>query len=305
MAGLCVLSDLELTGAIPFHGSPSEDFVRVRQCEVPEHLPAPSLQGPNWELDATRLLLRVPSLGRFLVSDGRMLDVEPAPDSSLEEMLPFVLGSGIGAILYQRGGMVLHAASVAVNGQAYAFCGPSGAGKSTLAAALCGAGCDFVSDDVLAVSLDRDGRPVIWPDGRQLKLFKTSIASLGLEGARGKEVRSGLGKHYVESPGGCVSEPLPLRSVFVLRDARPPYTPGLERLSPVDAAQALTNESYRPRLASALTSPARRVGLTGSILRHTSVFYLTRTRNLDLLGETAAGLCEIWRDAQAGPPHPC
>ena len=234
-----------------------------------------------------------------------MLDVEPAPDSSLEEMLPFVLGSGIGAILYQRGGMVLHAASVAVNGQAYAFCGPSGAGKSTLAAALCGAGCDFVSDDVLAVSLDRDGRPVIWPDGRQLKLFKTSIASLGLEGARGKEVRSGLGKHYVESPGGCVSEPLPLRSVFVLRDARPPYTPGLERLSPVDAAQALTNESYRPRLASALTSPARRVGLTGSILRHTSVFYLTRTRNLDLLGETAAGLCEIWRDAQAGPPHPC
>ena len=54
-------------------------------------------------------------------------------------------------IIFQNGGLVLHAASIAIGAEAYLFAGPSGAGKSTL--------CSFsdkgtvLSDDLTAIRL--------------------------------------------------------------------------------------------------------------------------------------------------------
>src|SRR5262249_21147196 len=146
--------------------------VRIRRKPVADRLDRVINRGPVWEINEQSFLLSLPGIGRFLATGGSDLYVDPAPESSLEDTVSFLLGPAFSALVLHRGGLVLHASAVACRGRGYLFCGRSGAGKSTLAAALSSAGCTFVNDDVCSVETDHDGRPVIWPDGRQLKLLE-------------------------------------------------------------------------------------------------------------------------------------
>ncbi|WP_448192477.1 hypothetical protein [Azospirillum sp. sgz301742] len=295
IAGLTVAAEMELPGVVPLTAPPGEVDVHIRRRPVPDRLEGATIHGPVWEMEGRRFLLRLPAIGRFLAEDGRTLDMEPAPGTDPADAMPFLMGTGFGILLHQRGGMVLHAASVAAEGQAYAICGRSGAGKSTLVAALCQAGCNFVSDDVSAIALDDGGRPVLWPDGRQFKLFEESIAFCDLEEQRRGAVRTGIGKHYVEPPGPAGDGPVPLAAIYILRDQKPPLHAGIERLPPLDAAQALLNESYRPRMVLAMAKTSRQVAMTAAILRHVPVFHLTRPRDLDRLADTVTAVQAHWR----------
>lgn len=290
ISGLTISAEMDLPGIVSVPVPAGTEAVRIRCRPVPEHLDEAIARGPVWEVDKRRFLLRLPGIGRFLAEDGHTLDMEPAAGTEPADALPFLLGTGFGALLHQRGGLVLHAASVAVDGKAYLICGHSGIGKSTLAAALCRAGCSFISDDVSAVALDGDEKPVLWPDGRQLKLFDESIAHLDLEERRRGAVRTGIAKHYVEPPGPEREGPVRLGAIYLLRDQRPPLAAGIERLSRLDSAQALLNESYRRQLVVAMNKAGRQVALTAAILRHVPVFYLTRPRDLDRLAATAQEL---------------
>lgn len=296
ICGLSVAAEMGLPGAVPYPVPPGTEDVAIRRQPVPERLDHADIRKPVWEMDARRFLLRLPTIGRFLAEDGRILDVEPAPGMDLADALPFLLGTGFGALLYQRGGMVLHAATVAKDGRAYAICGRSGAGKSTLAAALCQAGCQLVSDDLTSVGLDGDGRPLAWPDGRQFKLFDDSIAQCELESRRRAPVRSKIDKYYVEPRTAELGGAVPLAAIYLLRDQRPPLEVGIERLSALDSAQALLNESYRPRLLLAMARAERHVAQTAAMLRHVPVFHLTRPRALSGLAGTAEDLQTHWHE---------
>ena len=172
-------------------------------------------------------LLRVPRLARFLITAGRDIVVEIEPGVTDHDAAGFVLGSAFGILLHQRGALVLHGAAVAKDGRAIAICGASGAGKSTLAAALCRDGCAFVTDDICVVGLDANRRPVVLPDGRQLKLWKQSIDRLDLAQLRGEAVRESFEKYFID-PSDARGQPSPLAAIYVLREARPPFKAGIE-----------------------------------------------------------------------------
>ena len=305
ISGLSVVSEMEMPGVAPVAVPAGSEDVRIRRRPVPEHLEEAITVGPVWELDKRRFLLRLPGVARILASDGCTLDMDSGPGTDPADAMPFLLGTGFGALLLQRGGLVLHAASVAANGRAYVFCGPSGIGKSTLAAALCQAGCLFVSDDVCAIGQDETGTPVLWPDGRRLKLFDESIASLNLDGQRRGVVRAGIEKHYVdppspekagpEIPAREMDFPAPVAAIYILRNQAHSNEGGIEQLSPLNGAQGLLNESYRPRLALAMAPGSRQVDVTAAILRHGPVYRLTRPRDLRGLADTAAELQAHWR----------
>jgi hypothetical protein len=287
---------MELPGVVPFPVPPGREDVQINRRAVPESLDNFTAHGPGWEMNESRFLLRLPGIGRFLASNGCTLDMDPAPETDSADAMPFLLGTGFGALLLQRGGMVLHGSAVALDGRAYVFCGRSGIGKSTLAAALCRAGCRFLNDDVCAVESDATGAPVIWSDGRQLKLFDEAIARLDLASRRRQPVRTGIGKSYVEPPGPHLDGPAPVAAVYLLRDQVLPNQAGIERLSPLNGAQALLNESYRPGLALAMARGSRQVAVTAAVLRHAQIFTLTRPRDLGLLDQTANELRDHWRE---------
>jgi hypothetical protein len=290
ISGLTVQSDFELPGALPADAATAD--VVVRQCDVPARLEALTGAGPDWQMDDSRFLLSLPGIGRFLVADGRLIEMQP--EGEPRDAVPFLLGTALGALLLQRGNLVLHASSVSRDGGGVALCGHSGIGKSTLAAALCRAGCNFVSDDVSVVELGPHG-VALWPDGRCLKLFEESLARLGLAAHRGQEVGSGTNKHYVELRGRESAGPMPLRAIYVLRDREGQGASQIVRLSPVDAAQTLLNESHRPLLSLAMAKRNPQVAMTAAVVAKVPMFRFARGRDLDGLHQTAEELLVHWR----------
>jgi hypothetical protein len=294
VCGLSVSSDITLPGLIEGRtGTPPE--VTIRRGPVPAELAEASAKGPTWQAGPRQFLLHIPSVARFLLSEGREIVFAPASEASMPDIPIFLIGTVFGILLHQRGQIVLHASAVQVDGRAVLFCGASGAGKSTLAAAFAQRGYALVTDDLCSVSLDAHGRPTVHPDGRHLKLWAQAIERLDLGQTRGERVRPQLQKYYVE-PKHALSEPLPLGAIYMLREARAPYAPGIERPNIVDSALALRRNAYRPLLIRRLNQRENYFRAAAAIANAAGVFYLTRTLDFAKMPDVIASLRAHWHD---------
>jgi energy-coupling factor transporter ATP-binding protein EcfA2 len=293
ISGLAVSSQMELPGAIatPAHNGCAD--VTVRIAPVPQALDFAAASGPTWDMDAETVLLRVPRLARFLIKSGCDICVELESGVTAREASGFVLGTSFGILLHQRGALVLHGAAVAQGGRAVAICGHSGAGKSTLAAALCREGFAFVTDDICVVSPDAQHRPVVLPDGRQLKLWRESIDRLDLSARQGEAVRESFEKYFIEPPASAAAAPL-LSAIMVLREARPPFQEGIEPLALPDAMRMLDYQAYRPGLRAKLGSKPQMLAQAAALFGHAKIFTLTRPRGFEHLQATIAMLRQHW-----------
>ena len=297
MSGLIVGSDIRLPMLLPV--SQCEAFsldVTINIEYVPKRLENPIHSGVNWSADSSRFLLDLEGIGRFMAADGCRVTFSPAQGTQVEDILIFVTGTMLSAILYQRGAFLLHGSAVVWNGRAFIFCGPSGAGKSTLASALCRAGCEFLSDDLSMIQPDATGVPSVYPDGRAIRLYTDSIERLGLEGAVGSRVRQMIDKYHVTPPSGeaLIADSVPIGGIYIVADATPASPTGIILLPPVTAAQALFWQSYRRRLALAFVGGSLIAARTAEILTHAHVYYLHRLPNLRRIDETVALLFEHW-----------
>jgi hypothetical protein len=294
VCGLSVASDVALPGLIEGRpGTPPE--VTIRCAPVPADLAGATAKGPTWQAGPDQFLLHIPGIARFLLTGGREIAFAPESEDSLAHLPIFLIGTVFGILLHQRGQIVLHASAVQVQGRAVLFCGASGAGKSTLAAALGQRGYPVVTDDVCAIQIDGNPGPLVFPDGRQLKLWAQSIERLKLGDTRGARVRPELQKFYVE-PQQSYSEPLPLGAVYVLREARPPHAEGIERPNVVDAALALRRNAYRPLLIRRLNQKEDYFRAAAAVVNAAGIFYLTRTLDFAKMPDVIGTLEAHWRE---------
>jgi hypothetical protein len=149
------------------------------------------------------------------VSDGELIEVflNAGTDQTLAR-LP-LLGPVMGTLLRQRGNLVLHASSVAIDGRAVAFIGHKGFGKSTTAASLQARGHPLVADDVLPVTVN--GSATVWPGYPQLKLWpEAAKAALGDGPERLQNLHDRVSKKGRTAQGAAPDVPLPLEAVYVL-----------------------------------------------------------------------------------------
>ncbi len=294
VAGLAVASEIELPGAIPAQPA-SAPAVTVRAAPVPASLHDAAKKGATWQIAGDRFLFQVPDVARFLLSGGREIIFEPAPGVEAGDVSIFLIGTVFGILLHQRGEIVLHASAVRVNDKAVLFCGASGAGKSTLAAALAQRGFPLVADDLCAITLAAGAAPMVQPDGRHLKLWAQAIEKLDLAERRGAAVRNRLEKFFVE-PAVALAEPLPLGAVYALREARPPYKPGIERPNVVDAALLLRRSAYRPLMVNRMGQKADYFLAATAIANAAGIFHLTRALNFAAMPDVVSSLEQHWLD---------
>lgn len=294
ISGLNVASDIALPGLIEGRtGAPAE--VTIRRGQVPDRLDDVSASGPTWQAGPRRFLLHIPGIAHFLLADGREIVFAPASEESMSDIPIFLVGTVFGILLHQRGQIVLHASAVQVDGRAVLFCGSSGAGKSTLAAAFAQRGYALVTDDLCSISLGAHGGPIVHPDGRHLKLWAQAIERLDLNETRGERVRPKLQKYYV-APERVLTEPLPLGAIYVLREARAPHAPGIERQNIVDAALALRRNAYRPLLIRRLNQREDYFRAAAALTHVAGVSYLTRAFDFAKMPEVIAWLEAHWRE---------
>lgn len=236
--GLSVRSELPLPGFAPAAGE-GNGAVAVRFGSVP----AP---GEGWaEARGGDLLLAIPEVGRFRVSGGREIVIDPKPGASERNIRVYLLGSAFGALLHQRGLVPLHANAIEIGGKAVAFSGRSGAGKSTLAAWLADRGHRVLCDDVCAIGFAENGAPIAWPGIPRLRLWQDAIERSGREAAAYERSFDGEDKFDVPTAAPAAADPLPLGACYLLAEAQAGEAPAIERLRGAAAAEALIANTYR------------------------------------------------------------
>jgi hypothetical protein len=297
IGGLTVDCELSLPALRVAATGPAD--VEVIEGPVPERLAAPIEQTGRWQRDRDSVLLIWPRIGRFLVSRGQRIDfarsaVAPGGDEGLALLIPRLLGTVFGTLLHQRGCLVLHGAAVVFDGRAQVICANSGTGKSTLAAALARSGCRLIGDDLCVIAADP---PLVQPDGRYMKLWRDTVDHLGWsERVRGTAAARDE-KFYIEPPVRAPDDAVPLGNVHILRDADPEALVSLHALDRPAALQALTEHTYRRRLARGVAGPDRYFDSLSSVLRHARVLELSRPRDLSRLMPAAQALLDHWRSS--------
>ena len=129
--------------------SNKEADVRIHAGSVsPVGLDGAKVLGSFLQTTRDQLWLTVPGVARFLICHGNKIIYEPIDDADEDSIRMFMLGSCLGALLFQRGFLVLHGNAFEVDGQCVMCVGHSGAGKSTLAAEMMRRGHRIIADDV-------------------------------------------------------------------------------------------------------------------------------------------------------------
>ncbi|MBQ4551085.1 MAG: hypothetical protein IJA49_08340 [Oscillospiraceae bacterium] len=118
--------------------------------------------------------------GCNFVTDGRMIQVDPFENYSESKMGLYLMGSGMGAILIQRGFMLLHGSCVTDGKNTILITGDSGAGKSTTAAEFLKRGWKLVTDDVTCI-FDQDGVPMVQSSYPSQKLWQDAMDCYDVE----------------------------------------------------------------------------------------------------------------------------
>jgi hypothetical protein len=172
---LTIRSDLPLPELLPGNGKADVTILSDRIG------PSPEEEGPILcsRADDREVCLTWGRVGTVLVRGGCEMIVDPAPGVGPEPIRLLILGAAMGVLLYQRGLTVLHGSAVAIDGGVVAFLGVKGAGKSAIAAALYARGHRFITDDLLVVQYDQQGKPLVLAGYPQIKLWPDAVSMLG------------------------------------------------------------------------------------------------------------------------------
>ncbi len=244
-AGLRIRSDIELPEWSGFEFNESINQFDVRFICLPAQLLAESVIVAN----QNELILQISETARYIVRDGKEIEITPAVHAKEREIRLFLLGSGWGALCYQRGLLAIHASVVQFNGQCIAFCGASGAGKSTLAASLVQQGGSLISDDLTCIQFF-EGKAWAFPAAPRLKLWRSALDQLGLAGRDLEPDHFRLDKfHLTQSPTFRPGGPVCLDVVCILSWGETKIT----RLRGFQAVNRLiASATYRPDILEKL-----------------------------------------------------
>lgn len=204
---LCLHSEIPLSGLPRANGEP-DVIIRLKDSREQSN---PKTIKPSQDIFG-----RLAGIGTCQFSEGRLITITPFEDVTHEMISPNILGGCMSVILRQRGFLVLHASSVAIQDKVVAFLGHSGWGKSTLAAALHTHGHSVITDDVLAISLEDVENPIVVPSFPQCKLSPQAAEALGKDPNSLEPLYAHSSKRAYHFQSGFQQERLPLHSIYLL-----------------------------------------------------------------------------------------
>ncbi|MEO0463970.1 MAG: hypothetical protein AAF127_12625 [Pseudomonadota bacterium] len=194
------------------------------------------------------ILIDVPGKLMMRIMNGTTITYQPYVGVCAAELRAFLLGSGLGALLAQRGALVLHANAIAMpDGSALICIGDSGAGKSTTAAAMMLRGYDVLADDVCPIASDG----MIHPGLARMKLWDDAARKLGITTHGLERLPGERAKFNVPLPALASSAPRRPGLIVMLNPA-PSDAITVTPLTGADKFVALRNNIYRPVFNRAL-----------------------------------------------------
>jgi hypothetical protein len=232
--------------------------------------------------------LAVPQVAQYSVEEGQRIIITPLPNVAPERIRLFLLGSAMGALLYQRGLFPLHGSAVETRWGAMIFVGAPGAGKSTTAAQFLRKGYRLLSDDVCAVSATPEGLQIL-PALAQFRLCTDAYERLGNQGG----ARFDVDKFVVPMGEGYCPHPVPLRAIHILTD-HDSVTPKFEVLRGFDRVQRLFENLYRPHYLKGQATQSDLMRMAGLIAKQATMVAVSRRRDPEMIEGLVAFLESAW-----------
>lgn len=240
------------------------------------------------------LRLQIWDVGHFRILGGHRIGWCPAqPGLSLGELRTYLLGSAIGALLIQRGLLVLHGNALERDGRAIVCLGASGAGKSTLACALMHQGWRLLADDLVAITPEG----MVLPGIPRIKLWQDALPAFGFSPGSLSPVAAGMAKYLIPADQ-LRPAPAPARLAQLYLLQREPWN-GIRPLqrraigNEQRAMAELLNQLYRPTFVAglgrqgacfvALARLLRQAPLTTLLLPDTITDLVEALASIDLL----------------------
>ena len=279
--GLRIRSDLHLPELLQDH-SPEAlgEIASIQEVSIAEssHRDWPPLDASPHGTSTLAMApgdwrLELEGVGWFRAWDGKCVSWERWDDSvSDRDVRTFVVTSCLGALLIQRGVLVLNATTLVRNGKGVLLLGSPVSGKSTLTWCLLQQGWQLLSSELSVV----DSQGLVWPGLQQLKLWHDSAVALGLDWQNLPLVRRGLNRYALLPPKLPVADqPIPLALIYGMggrdekphqmearREAETEQTPevGDVRILPLESERAallrIRNQAYQPRFYRAMEQEA-------------------------------------------------
>lgn len=270
--GLKAASDIMLPQLVEAAGEPD---IHIISGEVPKELASVIGKNDFIQVSESELLFTVAGVGRYYVSSGKYIVVEPESDCNEQLVQLYLLGSAMGALLLQRDMLPIHGSAVVIENKAVIITGGSGAGKSSLTLAFREMGRLFLTDDIAALTQDKDGNIYVQSAYPQQKLWKDSIEAMGNESETLAQINSSREKYYYPAARGFCDSPVRLGAIceIVPQDCA---MPELRALNGVEKIDILMRNIYRYQLAGFFRSGQAYFKRCADIAKSVDVFRLFR-----------------------------
>lgn len=270
--GLTIESEIELPKLLIQEQSDTTDIhIVYGSVRIPDSTDDGHAQ--HCQLDNGDLLLDITDVARFRISKNTIIiDVESSAD--MQTVRLYLLGSGLGALMLQRGNLLLHGNAININGKAVIVVAKSGVGKSTLAGEFFNRGYSLLADDVCCV--DKNG--LIQPSYPYLKIWNDSIKNLKLKDQNIERIREQDDKYYYPVRELFQKNALPVSSIYILNKVN---IAELETFNVVGfkKVQRLKNHLYRPLYSKVLGINQQLILQLSKIAQAVPVSYIARPTN--------------------------
>jgi len=260
--------------AVDFDSGIVPDVI-IRFGESPTFLPDSRARYDDCFIVPNQCLLLLDDGPRIWVCNGSEM-VVTCPTRCLDAAARlWLLDMCFGVLLHQRGVLPLHGSAIETQRGVVAFVGSSGRGKSTLAMALHDRGYRLVADDICAVMLDEQRRPLACPSYPRLKLWEEMLLHSGRDSQHLRRVRPDEAKYAVPMQQRFATQAMVLDTVYVLNvsDTEPlvlePYA-GAARLA------VLLNNTYRTHELQASGMAHHHFRLASEVAQRIRVCRVTR-----------------------------
>ena len=291
--GLIIASKLEMQELIIEQSEKFDVFIDIGR--VPTSIDNFIMQKNHLTIGRNQMIMDVMDVARFYVENGSLIIVEPYEDASMEQVKLFLLGSCIGAILFQRRIMPIHGSCLKAGEDGIILTGKTGAGKSTLATALMREGYELLTDDVAAVHFDEAISPVVYSSYPGQKLWQDAISRLDKEEPSMKLIREHEGRtkyilsdirgfHIGSVPLGTIVEIIPMEACELK----------LDKIQGVEKINIIMKNTYRRIMTRGFDIRQWHFESCLKIAKETAVYRVIRPMGEPLEQEIAQMLLELY-----------
>ena len=227
-------------------------IIKERFSDLDNSIKDLKFSNPFLKIGKNYINIKIPDICTFQITNGKLIEWKKFDNNiNSQDIRTFCLGSPIGALLIQRGYLLIHANALEKDGKAILCIGRSGVGKSTIAYQLLKQGWNLISDDIVA--LTSEGK--VYPGIPRIKLWKDALNHFEINSSKLIPIRDKLYKYIIpiESPR-IIKKTVPLKAIyFIVRDR---FDKSKKVISPIESEKEaflkLRNNTYRPLFVRAL-----------------------------------------------------